>query len=215
MKRIHNFKDMTGLVFGRLTVLRYSRSIKNSAWWFCECSCGCECEIHGYAMRSGHTQSCGCIHSEQLAARNSRHKYATRKKRHPLYSVWKAMKKRCYNPNSKFWNSYGGKGVKVCERWRTSFANFLADMGERPEGCSLDRIDNDGDYCPENCRWATASQQANNTSATRFFELNGTKKSITQWAEHFGFPPKTLRARINSGWSFERAITTPVKNAKP
>lgn len=214
MKRAWNFKDIAGQTFGRLTVLEYTRSVNASAWWKCLCACGKEVEIEGYAMRSGHTQSCGCLHSEQLARRNSSHKQATRKKRHPLYSIWKAMKKRCYNSHGEHWKSYGGKGVTVCERWKHSFPNFLADMGERPDGFSLDRIDNGGDYTPDNCRWATWTQQANNRSSNRILEFNGISQNVNAWAISLGVPSQRLRDRLHSGWTVERTLTTPSKNDK-
>lgn len=211
MGRAHNFKDMAGLVFGRLTVIGYSRSIKNSAYWNCRCSCGNGVEVGGHAMRSGHTASCGCLHSETLAERNRKHSHAERKNKHPDYSVWKAMKKRCYNPNSPFYKNYGGRGIKVCERWRTSFQNFTEDMGRRPTGFSIDRIDNNGNYSPENCRWASVQDQANNRSNNRVLEFGGLKMNSKQWAIKLGMSPSCLRTRLHNGWPIERALTTPQK----
>lgn len=122
------------------------------------------------------------------------------------YQAWAAMRQRCGNPNTKHWKSYGGRGITICERWE-SFENFLADMGERPAGCSLDRKDNNGNYCKENCRWATQRQQMNNTRVNRLITFNGITQTVSQWAEALGVKQNTLLYRLRRGWSIERALT--------
>ncbi len=125
------------------------------------------------------------------------------------YYSWGNMKARCLNPSHKFYESYGGRGIKVCERWMT-FANFLEDMGTRPTGTTLDRKDNDGDYEPANCRWATPKQQARNTRSSRLFTLDGETLCATEWEERLGLGHNGVLNRIDKlGWSLRKALTTP------
>jgi hypothetical protein len=125
------------------------------------------------------------------------------------FKTWDAMRYRCNNPQSKDYPNYGGRGIRVCDRWLNSFEAFLADMGERPSGMTLDRIDGDGDYCKENCRWATPLQQNRNRRSNVILEFQGDAGPISYWAEKVGLERKTLEYRIRVGWDVERALTTP------
>lgn len=153
---------------------------------------------------------CHKCHSE--VTKNQREEYNRNRrarKEHPdQYSAWRAMKDRCNRETHHAYPRYGGRGIKVCERWNESFADFLEDMGPRPEGRSLDRIDNDGDYCPENCRWATREEQANNTSVNVLLEHEGKSQTITQWARELGILPATLYKRFEYGYGAEEALTS-------
>lgn len=124
----------------------------------------------------------------------------------PTYKIWSGMTKRCTNPNYFLYARYGGRGIKVCERWK-KFENFLADMGERPEGMSIERMDNDGDYSPENCRWASRVEQANNMSSNRFLEFQGVRHTCAEWARKIGIRYATLQDRLRQGWSVEDTLT--------
>lgn len=134
--------------------------------------------------------------------------------RTPEYNAWINIKARCYNINNPRYASYGGRGIKVCEKWKHSFDNFLTDMGERPsDKHSIDRIDNDGDYTPENCRWATMTRQQNNKKDNTYLTHNGMTLSLADWARKVGINQVTLSARLTKrGWSVEKALSTPVKN---
>jgi hypothetical protein len=158
--------DITGQVFGRLTVIgishRYRRSPRISiVHWLCRCACGVEVAISTSDLRSENTRSCGCLLREISSRTNLTHGH-TSGGWSTTYRAWSEMKTRCYNPKRKKFENHGGRGITVCDRWRNSFENFLADMGEKPLGLTLDRIDNEGNYTPENCRWATWSQQNKN-----------------------------------------------------
>src|SRR6185436_7503476 len=136
-------------------------------------------------------------------------KYTHRHTGTPIYAVWRSILTRCLNPRSPPYRHYGGRGIKICERW-LDFENFLADMGEQPAGLEIERIDNDGDYEPNNCRWASKREQANNRRSSVFFELNGERMPVTHWCDRLGMKHSTLWTRVARGWSIQEALTRPV-----
>ena len=205
-----NIINEVGNKHGRLTVLRRAEKNKhNEATWVCECDCGNVIEAIGSHLRSGNTKSCGCIGREKIIERNKTHGLS----HFLLYKTWTGMKQRCYNENSKVYKYYGGRGIKVCDRWLNSFENFYEDMENKPKGMTIDRIDNDGNYEPGNCRWATKEQQSNNTSSNRLLNFNGRTQTMFLWAKELGLKYSTLRSRLNLyGWSVEKALTIPIKD---
>ena len=198
--------DMTGQVFTRLTVLKRVANRSGKAAWLCKCECGNETVKQGTLMRRGDSRSCGCLARELSVARFTTHGM----KQSPEYYTWVTMKDRCCNPRSKHHARYGSRGIKICTRWLDSFENFFEDMGLRPEGLSLDRIDNEGDYSPENCRWATPREQANNRRNTARVEFNGQAYTMARLARRFGIKVDTLRYRLQRGMTVTQALTTPV-----
>ena len=180
-----------GNKYGKLTVIkRYYSTGKewHDSHWLCKCDCGNEVVVP-YK---------GIVRSKYKMCKKCRMKLST--KRIPEYTVWEGMKRRCYNRNDRYYSTYGGRGVKVCDRWVNSFKNFYLDMGERPTNkYSIDRIDVNGDYCKENCRWATAKEQSVNRRSNVWIEYNGETKTISQWAEFYGLKYDTLRNRYVRG----------------
>ena len=167
-------RDISGKKFGRLTVI--SRDQIKRTRWLCVCECGTKKSIKGQSLREGRTKSCGCLNLEKMAERRLKHgMWGT-----PEYWAWALAKNRCTNANHRQYGNYGGRGIKMSPEWRNSFDVFLGDMGERPDGYSLDRINNDGDYCKENCRWATQTQQMRNTRVTAKISHNGRTLSFAE-----------------------------------
>jgi hypothetical protein len=186
--------DLTGRRFGYLTVIKRRGSRGSFAAWECRCDCGVMKVVGGRELRIGHTKSCGCFRRAFSTKKNRKHgRFGT-----PIYRSWASMVYRCTNPSSSCYHNYGGRGINVCSRWR-SFENFLADMGERPRGRSLERIDNDGNYEPGNCRWATAGEQATNQRRVRLLETSHGMLSKTQIAKIAGVTPCCIKHRIRRG----------------
>lgn len=206
--RIRNrpLKDYAGMRFGRLTALRLvSRDVKwNDHVWAFRCDCGNEKNLRIKSVRTGHTSSCGCLFSETMAARNETHGLSRTYKRE--YRSWKDMRARCRNPNDSDFSDYGGRGIAVCSRW-DDFAAFFSDMGERPEGMTIDRVDVNGDYEPGNCRWATAKTQANNKRSNHIIEFDGESRTLQQWCADFGLEPSKVRWRLKQGWPLDQVFS--------
>ncbi len=199
------FKNLAGQRFGRLIVLAYVGPSSEGAIWSCRCDCGKELSVRGKSLRTGNTRSCGCLFLESLIV-NPR---ALKHGQCPEWQSWASMIRRCHEAGATGFKNYGGRGISVCDRWRgpDGFTHFLADLGNRPLGHELDRKDNDGNYCPENCRWATSKEQAQNRRDTVLIEFQGRLQCLAAWADELGFNRSTLAYRIASGWPIERALT--------
>lgn len=202
--------DLNGMIFGRLSVLSFTKTQNNKAYWNCLCICGKTLEVIGNDLRSGNTKSCGCLKLDKL--KEGRHCHSRKGGMTLTYKSYTDMLTRCRNPKRNVWHFYGGRGITVCHRWQNSFELFLSDMGERPGSeYSIDRIDVNGNYEPGNCRWATRLQQARNRRSCKLIEWNGKKQTLIEWAEELGVNRTTLSSRINTyKWSVEKAFTHPV-----
>ena len=204
--------NLIGQKFGRLLVIK---KMDNNKWgscrWLCVCDCGKEKIIRDSHLKSGHTKSCGCLHKEKLIKRLTKHGHNTRIKISKTYNSWLSMIQRCTNPKNKNYKHYGDRGIKVCNRW-LKFENFLTDMGEHPgKGYSIDRINNNGNYCKSNCRWATEKEQHRNKRDNHLETYKGKTQCLREWSEEFGINYYVLWSRLNRGWSIEKALITPVR----
>lgn len=189
--------DLTGQRFGRLTAIERSENVKCKAAWVCRCDCGNVAVVMASDLRSGHTQSCGCLQRQRTSSASVKHGMRYTR----LYHRWLDMKQRCQNPKNKRWSVYGGRGITVCAEWLNSFEAFrdwaLAN-GYRDD-LTIDRINVNGNYAPDNCRWATKEEQANNKSNTIFIEFEGAKKTLSEWAHIKKINYATLLHRYHAG----------------
>lgn len=193
--------DLSGRTFGRLLVLERSGSIKTNVAWMCRCECGTETRVSGNRLRSGHTRSCGCLAIEAASERRTTHGMSTTR----LFKIWSGMKTRCNNPKSSSWAHYGGRGIRICSVWE-SFAQFCAWAlaNGYADNLSIDRVDVDGSYSPDNCRWATTAEQKLNTRKNKL--PDGRRVSVVAAAN--GLKLETVRWRIRHGWDATVACTT-------
>lgn len=197
-------EDLSGKTFGKLTALSYVKRAANGAHWYCSCACGNFRVARAKDLKTLHVRSCGCLHSETVTKHSDSNSSE--------YRTWDSLKRRCYNPTTKYFDRYGGRGIQVCARWRDDYQAFLSDMGRRPSPRhSLDRIDNDGDYELSNCRWTLQVVQIRNRSIAVIFDWHGKHRSQMELAELSGIPFGTLRSRIKRGWTLERAMMQPLR----
>ena len=197
--------DMTGQRFGRLVVVCRANNIGRQVAWLCKCDCGNEKISPGWNLRSGQCVSCGCYAAETRGF-NAPVKHGQSYTR--LYSIWIGMKQRCYYPKHKHYDRYGGRGIRVCAEWVDCFEQFYSWSMENgyKEELTIDRINVDCDYSPNNCRWASYKTQNNNTSKTRMLSLNGQVHSVQEWSELTGIPYSTITGRLQRGWTIEKAL---------
>lgn len=204
--------NLAGERFGRWLVLRRHGDAR-PVRWECQCECGSVGIVTGCNLRTGHSKSCGCLKREVSRRVAAGWTKTHGKSKSRTFRIWKNAIYRCHTESCPQFNRYGGRGIKVCQQWRDSFECFLIDMGEPPSpNHTLDRIDNDGDYCPANCRWATQGQQLRNRGGYNvYLEHDGHRLTVSEWAERLGIHHGTLRKRIQMGWSAEKTLTTRVR----
>lgn len=205
--------DLTGRTFHRWHVVRVSRPRFNKngkphgVYWLCRCECGTEREVLQSPLTRGKSKSCGCL-SEQCGTKHGLHGT-------PEYSAWKNIKARCYNPLSSSFHNYGARGIVMCDEWKNSAAAMIRDIGPRPSPKhSIERKDNGGPYCKDNCRWATKKEQASNTRRNMRITYEGRTQTLFQWAEEFGIHWGTLRFRVLNGWPMKAALTKPPRSSR-
>lgn len=196
--------DLTGKRFGRLIVIERCENKHKAPYWKCKCDCGNVCVIQGRKLRDGITKSCGCLHKEISKINHLTHG----KSKHPLYSVWKGMKSRCNNKHIKCYKYYGEKGVSLCEDWNdfATFFDWSINNGYK-HGLTIDRIDNNGNYCPENCRWVSIDIQQKNKSNCFYITYNGITMTASEWERATGVCRKTIIYRILHGATVKQALS--------
>jgi hypothetical protein len=205
--------EMVGKKFGRMTVLGLAPKPKPSSQtvWRCRCDCGKEVIVLGSSLRSGRTKSCGCLRIDKLVARVKTHG-ATSGQKTREYRAWRAMKTRCTCPSQRLWHRYGGRGIKISPEWEHSFEQFLSDMGNCPPGCSLDRIDNDGNYEKSNCKWSSHEEQCAHTSQTVLLTYNGKTQPAPVWAKELGFKNTwSIHRKINAGLPIDKVFAPNIR----
>jgi hypothetical protein len=212
MRTSHNFKDLTGMKFGRLFVVKRVGTNKHrKALWKCMCDCGNEHIVAGTLIVRGLTVSCGCYHNEKLSNMSKTHGESKTR----LYRIWKSMRERCNCITNKRYKDYGGRGIKICNEWSefSDFKKWATNNGYK-EDLTIDRIDNDKPYNPDNCRWATIKQQNNNSRNVRYLEFNGENHSVTEWANMLNMNVQIIYGRLSKGWSIERALTQKPRKSR-
>lgn len=197
-------RDLSGLRFGRLVGVRPAPEVAGKSKWLFACDCGSETVKAAHHVTMGRALSCGCWRRENSAQKATTHGLAGT----PTYDAWAHAKRRCENPKDAAWHHYGGRGISMCANWSESFAAFLADVGERPPGTTLDRIENDGGYEPGNVRWTDRTTQANNTRLTRRDESG---QPWSDLAVSNGIKRRSFAARVQRGWGPLKAATTPLR----
>lgn len=206
-----NLIDLTGKKFGRLTVLKRDDNQKGKdATWVCKCDCGNLTKVTSGHLKDGHTKSCGCLSKERMSEITKTHGMTNTR----IYRIYHKMHLRCYSKVNPAYPSYGGRGITICPEWLgehglENFAKWSFENGYS-DNLSIDRIDNNKGYSPENCRWATAKEQANNTRSTVFLTYKGETKPVSEWSKITGIPQDRLSQRKRSGWTDEECIETPL-----
>lgn len=203
--------DLTGRTYGAWKVLeRAENDKKGRSRWLCRCKCGTERIVAGSNLRTGESKSCGCEQYKYLSDLNSVHHKEPRR----LYNIWANMKSRCYNPQNLSYKNYGGRGISVCEEWTHDFISFRewAFSNGYADDLSIDRIDNDGDYTPLNCRWATNEEQSNNRRSNVQIEYEGEVHTLAEWRKKIGITKSAIEGRRNRNWSVERMLNEPQHN---
>jgi hypothetical protein len=206
--------DLTGQKFNRLLVVERVKTNKSkNSKWLCKCECGEYTTVLACHLKSGHTKSCGCAKIEAIKKANTKHGLRNTK----LHSVWNSMKQRCLNENNIQYIDYGERGITICEEWKNDFELFYnwSISNGYEEGLSIDRINNDKGYYPDNCRWTNELVQANNTRSNHYLTFGSETKTIAEWGRELNLPAKIISDRITKqGWSIEKALTTPIQKRK-
>lgn len=195
------------MTFDRLKVIKRVKNDKHkNSMWLCRCDCGETRIVRGSHLTGKNTRSCGCLDREVVSKNAIKHgmRYSR------LYNIWGKMKERCFNPNADNYRHYGGKGIKVCDEWLTfeGFYEWAKSSGYRDD-LTIDRINVFGNYCPDNCRWATMREQANNTTRNHTITIRNETKTVQGWADEVGISRSTILSRLQNGWSPEDAVLMP------
>lgn len=208
-------QDLTGRTFNALTVLYRAENRGHKVMWHCKCACGREIDVWQSHLKEGQ-KSCGCMTKQLISESSKTHGESNTR----LYSIWHRMRDRCNNPRQKDYDRYGGRGIQICEEWNDyeAFKRWAIQAGYDENApfmqCTIDRINNNKGYSPDNCRWATAKEQANNRSSNHWMTYHGETHNMSEWADITGIDKVTIMSRLRRGWSDERALSEPVHRIK-
>lgn len=214
------FSDITGQRFGRLTCVERTakRNKQREIMWLCKCDCGNEIVTNGSGLRRGSCRSCGCLQRDGMRDKSATHSLSSDENGNTtrLYKAWCNMKTRCLNPNTREYENYGGRGISVCESWKTGYVEFhnWAIRHGYEENLTLDRKDNDGNYEPNNCHWATNKEQQNNTRRNSFVVFQGETMTVGQLVDKAGVDYASFNQRLRRGWTVEKSLNVPFKKYK-
>ena len=212
----YNSQDWIGVKFNNLEIIGIEHKPKK--WiWRCRCDCGNETACAPYKVIHGKTKSCGCMKADRAREMTQKYRIKHGGRHERLYHTWIGMRKRCRDPKDKDYGNYGGRGINICDEWYNDYAAFRswASSNGYSEGLTIDRIDVNGDYCPDNCRWATLSEQGRNKRCNKLIEINGEVKTLADWCDIYHMPYYPVHQRIHiRGWDAERALTTPIQKRK-
>lgn len=204
--------ELSGQRFGKLVAVRsHYDSEKRITLWECKCDCGNTCNVRANSLVHGRTKSCGCLRKESNVQNKTKHGMAKTR----IYNAWSSMKRRCYTTTNHNYSHYGKRGISVCDEWKESFEEFYkwAISNGYDDKLSLDRIDNDGNYCPQNCRWASIKEQNNNRGVSINISYDGKTQNLSEWCKELNLPYSRVYQRIAKyGYTFEEAITEPSHN---
>lgn len=205
MKKRWRAEIQPGDIYGKLKVLEEVEKGKSGRRFTCECECGNKVTLYSSAFLNGNTKSCGCLRRKLTIEKSTSHGLS----KTPLHRVWNSMKQRCNNPNDKAYKNYGARGIKVCEEWKKDFLTFhkWAIESGYQQGLTLERIEVNGNYCPENCKWIPQSEQSPNRRSNNYLTFNGETKTLSQWSRDLSINRGTLRDRLKNGWTVEDALT--------
>lgn len=209
------YQDLTGQTFNALTVLYRAENRGQRVMWHCKCACGREIDVWAYRLKK-RQKSCGCMKKQLISESSKTHGESKTR----LYRIWHYMRVRCNNPHHNGYDRYGGRGIQICEEWNDfeAFKRWAIQAGYDENApsrqCTIDRINNNKGYSPDNCRWATAKEQANNRSSNHLMTYHGETHNISEWADITGIDRRAILARLKRGWSDERALSEPVHRIK-
>lgn len=200
------FSNLSGKIFGRWTVTSPVKNKHGRFSWKCMCKCGNKGRVDGVMLRAGKSKSCGCYRNDVVAKRSFVHGHSINRTASREYQTWSKMISRCENQNDIEYKNYGGRGISVCKRWRKSFLSFFKSMGKKPKGLTIERVDNDGNYKPSNCIWATQAVQTSNTRRNRFLTKDGITLTVMQWSKKLNVNSQMLYQRLFRKWPTKRVL---------
>jgi hypothetical protein len=205
-------KDLSNMKFGRLTVLKIDKAVDKRVFWLCQCECGNIKSVAGHCLKCGDTLSCGCLQRENASKKNKKHGLSGTS----IYKQWAGIKRRCFNPAFKQFNDYGGRGITMCDEWKNSFISFYewATKNGHKEGLTIDRINNDGNYEPNNCKWASQKEQCANRRTNRIYTVDGVTDILYNLCKKYSMHMDTVINRMKKGLAIEDALKAPLHPGK-